>query len=237
MIIRCLDFETTGLPTEDKPTGIMETGWCDLSVDDGRITGPEGHLVNPGIPTSIEARAVHHISDADVERSGIAPTKSTMLLMEGEHSHFCSHNIDMEKAYFGGGDREWVCTYKTALRIWPDAPGHKLQELRYFLGIDDEPDFDPGLTQAPHRAPDDAYVCAFVLRRLLASETLDVLVRWSNGPALLAMCWMKKHKGKTWQKVAYEDRPYLEWIYNVSDVKDRDIRATVKYWLNKTATN
>ena len=235
-IIRCIDFETTGLPGPDMPaSGIMQTGWCDLTVETGAITNPTDHLVNCGIPVSIEARAIHHISDEQVQLIGITPDKSCAILMDGPHQYFGAHNIDMEQAYFGGGERVWICTYKTALRVWPDAPGHKLQELRYFLGLDDEPDFDPKHTQFPHRAPDDSYVCAFVMRRLLAAETLETLVKWSSGPALLMMCWMRKHKGKTWQKVAYEDREYLEWIYNVSDVKDRDIRATVKYWLKQTA--
>jgi exodeoxyribonuclease X len=33
------------------------------------------------------------------------------------------------------GDAIWVCTYKCALRIWPDLPSHGNQALRYHLGL------------------------------------------------------------------------------------------------------
>lgn len=231
MIIRCIDFETTGLMTDEEVHAIMEIGYVDLA--DKRMSRPIGELVNPGRPTSIEARAVHHISDDDVA-GAISPTEACLILMEGPHQFFCAHNIDFERKFFGGGERQWICTYKTALRVWPEAPGHKLQELRYFLRIDEDPDFNPEKAERPHRAPDDAYVCAFVLRRLMDEVTIAELVRWSSGPALLHMCFMKKHKNKPWSQVARDDRDYLDWIYNTSDVKDRDIRATVKYWLKQT---
>jgi exodeoxyribonuclease X len=163
------------------------------------------------------------------------------MLADGRHEYLVAHNIDHEKAYVGPGvhpetgeERKWLCTYKTALRIWPDAPGHKLMELRYYLHLDDESDFDRDLASPPHRAAADAYVCAHLLRRILKEEAVDKLVHWSSGPALLYMCFMKKHKGTPWGEVARKDRDYLDWIYNKSDVTDRDIRATVKYWLKKT---
>src|SRR5262245_25865334 len=34
----------------------------------------------------------------------------------------------------------WLCTYKSALRAWPDAPRHSNSVLRYWLGIDIPPD-------------------------------------------------------------------------------------------------
>lgn len=253
MKFRCIDVETTGLPSDDGAegavaSGMMQAGWCDY-VPGAPIVGPESVLVDCGIPVSIEARAVHHISD-EMVAGEINPTEACRRIAAGDHTHMVAHNTDHEKHYVGAGvgpdgeERQWLCTYKTSLRLWPDAPGHKLSELRYFLDLDSADDFDPKLCSMPHRAPDDAYVCAHLVRRILRhveelqdkTINLDRLVKWSTGPALLVMCWMKKHKGKTWRQVAYDDRPYLEWIYDKSDVKDRDIRATVKYWLNQTAT-
>jgi exodeoxyribonuclease X len=242
--IRCIDTETTGVPS-DEETGhaLVEIGWCDLSeasTIDGTdyVVGEQaGELVNPGRPIPVQARAVHHISDEDVQ-DAIHPDEACMILNDGDHTHCCAHNIDFEKKFVGIGDRKWLCTYKTALRLWPDAPGHKLGELMYFLEIDKEPDFVKEKAFPAHRAPPDAYLCAFVLRKILRThDDVEELIRWSNGPALLYMCFMKKHKNKPWATVAREDRPYLVWIYEQSDVKDRDIRATVKYWLNLTAQN
>lgn len=233
MKIRAIDLETTGFKTDDKPTqGIMEIGYADLV--DGEVSAAQGQLVDSGISTSIEARAVHHISD-DMCAGEIRPDDACKILMDGDHEYFCAHNTDHEKQFFGGGERKWLCTYKTALRLWPDAPGHKLNELRYFLELDENNDFDQKQVLAPHRAPSDAYICAHLIRRILQEAELqsidiDRLVKWSSGPGLLYMCWMKAHKGKPWHEVPAS---YLDWIVNKSDVTDRDIKATARYYLKK----
>lgn len=245
-MFRAVDLETTGLPSEDEdgpPTGIMEIGYCDYAEGDP-IGAPIAHLVDCGIPVTIEARAVHHISDAMV-KGAMNPSQGCALLADGKHEFLVAHNIDHEKRYIGPGidpqtdeERAWLCTYKAALRIWPDAPGHKLQELRYFLDLDAAPDFDPKLAEPPHRAAADAYVTAHLLRKILAfietdkakAEKINLkrLVSWSSGPALLVMCFMKKHKGTPWSKVPVD---YLRWITEKSDIKDRDILATARYWI------
>lgn len=239
MTYRCIDFETTGLGDKDgERAGLMEVGWCDMRF--GVVHDPESSLVDCGMPVSVEARAVHHISDAMVA-GAINPTEACALLMDGEScggvDYFAAHNVDFEKKFFSGGEVPWICSYKCALRIWPDAPGHKLMELAYHLKLDEADDFGPGFAFPLHRAPGDAYVCAHLLRLILKQGVpIEKLVKWSSGPALLYMCFMKKHKGVPWSQVARDDREYLEWIYNKSDVKDRDILATVKYWLKQTAT-
>lgn len=237
MTYRCIDAETTGLPADGVVTGLMEIGWCDLRF--GIIHPPQSALVDSGIPVSIEARAVHHISD-EMVAGEIKPDEACKIVADGEHEYLCAHNVDHEKHYLAPGirqsdgvDRKWCCTYKSALRIWPDAPGHKLQELRYFLQLDSAEDFDPKLADPPHRAAADAYVCAHLLRKILKEITVEQLVRWSSGPALLWMCFMKKHKGTPWKDVP---KDYLDWIVNKSEITDRDIRATAKYYLNHKPT-
>ena len=76
----------------------------------------------------------------------------------------------------------------------------------------------------------DAYVCAHLLRRILQEITVEQAVKWSSGPALLYMCFMRKHKGTPWKDVP---RDYLDWVVNKSDITDRDIRATAKYYLTR----
>lgn len=248
MRFRTVDLETTGLPSDDggPPTGIMELAWCDYVVGEP-IGKPVSMLVDCGIPVTIEARAIHHISD-EMVAGELKPDEAVPKLAAGDHAYLVAHNVDHEKRYVGTGFkpgstdelRDWICTYKPALRLWDSAPGHKLQELRYFLKLDDADDFDPKLAEPPHRAAGDAYVCAHLLRRMLQEaekQNIDLprLVKWSAGPGLLVLCYMKKHKGKLWSTVAREDRPYLEWIYEKSDITDRDILATAKFWLKQTA--
>ncbi|WP_080654916.1 3'-5' exonuclease [Bradyrhizobium japonicum] len=67
MLIRVLDFETTGMPPD---AAVCEVGWCDLRTYAGttacEIGKPVGMLVDPNRAMPPEARAIHHISDADV---------------------------------------------------------------------------------------------------------------------------------------------------------------------------
>lgn len=235
MTYLCIDVESTGIPADGEVHGIMEVGRCRLK--NGIIKAPESKLVDCGISVSIGARATHHISD-EMVAGEINPTQACMWLMEGDQQYFIAHNIDFEKKFFDGGETSWICSYKTALRLWPDAPGHKLMELRYFLDLDAVDDFDPKLADPPHRAGPDAYVCAHLFRRILheaGNQKVDVerLVKWSNGPALLYMCWLKKHKGTPWKDVPAD---YLRWIIEKSDITDRDIRATAKYYLTRGST-
>lgn len=229
MIIRCIDFETTGLPTEADPHAICEIGWCDVvwHRDSVEIASPGSTLIFPARPISLEAMAVHHIRDVDVVN---APRIDTELpkLMQGADA-FCAHNIDFEQAFFGGGDKPWVCTYKSALRIWRDSPEHSNQVLRYFLKLDEGSDFDRDLATPPHRAAADAYVTAHVLSHLLGSASFDDLVRWSSGPALLLRVGFGKHAGMLWQDVPHG---YLDWVIKNFD-DNRDVRATARYYLNQ----
>lgn len=226
MIIRCIDFETTGIPSPTTPQAIVEAGWCDFDAqrDGGTIGEPRNMIVNPGRPIPPEASAVHHIVDRDV--AGAPPQASALAALSDGVTFWAAHVADFESEFFGG--KPLVCTFKAALRVWPDAPGHKLQELRYWLRLDDREDFDPLFAMPPHRAAPDAYVCAFVLRELLGHVSLGDIERWSRGRALLVTCFFKKYRGVRWSDVPHD---YLEWVIeNIKD--DPDVRATARFYLN-----
>src|SRR6185437_4732810 len=72
MRLRLVDFETTGMPPDAR---VCEVGWCDLVGRDAdpttglmqwSIGEPQGLLVNPRCPMPPDARAIHHIGDADL---------------------------------------------------------------------------------------------------------------------------------------------------------------------------
>lgn len=216
MIIRCIDFETTGIPTDDDKHAIVEIGWCDL----GKIS--KSVLCNPGRPIPPEAMAVHHITDAMV-----ASATGDASAIDGA-DYYVAHNADYERQFYQT-DKPVICTYKVALRLWPDAPSHGLQFLRYFLSLD----VDPEQASPPHRAGPDAHVCAGLMQRILdeGNVTLDDMVRWSSGPALLPRINFGKHRGAKWDEVPVD---YLQWIADKSDM-DRDVKANARHWLKKRA--
>lgn len=220
-IIRAIDFETTGIPTPEDKHAIVEIGWCDLT--DGVLDLPKAVLCNPGRPIPHEAMAVHHITDQMV-----ADAAGNVGLL-GEPNYFAAHNADYERQFFDPGV-PYICTYKVALRLWPEATSHGLQFLRYHLGLA-APEH---VAMPPHRAGPDAYLCAVLMQRILAEDraSIEDMVRWSSGHALLPRCPLFKHKGKKWEDVPFE---YLDWIANKPNDVAADVKANARLELKKRA--
>jgi exodeoxyribonuclease X len=226
MLLRVTDFETTGVPPD---AAICQIGWTDVGVVNGRIKigVPTAMFINPGRPIPPEARAVHHIRDKDVAE---APTVDAgfLKLMDFRPDAFVAHNAKFEREFFAGSDIPWICTRKVAMRIWPDAPNHQNQTLRYWLGVDEDVDFDRNNAMPPHRAGPDTYITAFILARAILKATVDDMIRWTNEPSILpGAIHFGKHKGTPWPQV---DPSYLQWMVNQADM-DEDARYTARYWL------
>ena len=167
--------------------------------------------------------AVHHITDQMV-----ADAAGNVGLL-GEPNYFAAHNADYERQFFDPGV-PYICTYKVALRLWPEATSHGLQFLRYHLGLA-APEH---VAMPPHRAGPDAYLCAVLMQRILAEDraSIEDMVRWSSGHALLPRCPLFKHKGKKWEDVPFE---YLDWIANKPNDVAADVKANARLELKKRA--
>lgn len=229
-MIRVIDYETTGTD-EDPDAEIIECGSYDLQLvnDAWLISRPINFMVRPQRPIPPEARAVHHISDADVAD---APMLRDVIDDFLDGVEICAaHNARFEEHFTPHKGLHWICTYKAARVVWPDAPSHSNQGLRYWLGLDDAEDFDAGLSMPPHRATPDAYVTAHLLRRLLAERTVEELLLYSQYPAVLKVMNFGKHKG-----MLFSDAPtdYLEWIRDKSDMNE-DTKFTARRELKMRA--
>jgi exodeoxyribonuclease X len=217
MLMRVIDFESTGLPPD---AAIVEVGWCD--VVDG-VVGEQGSmLVNPKRPIGLEAMATHHIRDHEV--AGAPPIDLGLRrLMEGEPDVFVAHNAAFEQEFFKGGETPWVCTLKVARRLWPDAPRHTNTLLRYYLELE----LDEDRAMPPHRAAPDAYVTAHIVAKALQLASIEMMVKWTKEPSLLPRCNFGQHSGKAWADVPVS---YLTWMAN-NEGMDADKRYTAKYHL------
>jgi exodeoxyribonuclease X len=228
MKARVIDFETTGVPT-DQVKAICEVGYTDVDLISGDISLPVEHLVNPGHPIPPVTQAVHHITDADVA-DAMSPTEACVLLTQGmERGLDCyvAHNAQFERQFFGGGETPWVCTMRVAMALLPDAPAHNNQTLRYWLKLD----LDNRYAMPPHRAGPDTYVTAHILRELLKRTSIDEMVRMTSGPILLPIITFGKHKGKRWDQVP---KDYLEWMINQGGF-DGDKLHTARHYLEQMA--
>ena len=226
--LRVVDLETTGNSHTDG--GVVEIGWQDVvRGDDGGWAlrgGPQAMLIDPARPISAATSAIHHIIDEDVagaprwqavagEILRAAPGPAPMALVAHRaafEQRWCTRALT--------GGLPWICTWKGALRIWPEAPGHSNQGLRYWrrpAGLD-------RATGLPaHRAGPDAYVTAFHLRDMLAAASPETLVAWSAQPALLARVPYGRLRGRRFRDLADEDLATLA----AGERSDGDLGFTV----------
>jgi exodeoxyribonuclease X len=221
--IRVIDLETGG----NGPNDVCEIGWQDVvlcSNGQWRVNEDKGALlVNPGRPMSPATMAVHHILDSqvadapfwkDVASSVLRPTEGVVAL--------AAHRAAFEQRYctprFTGGAR-WICTWKCALRVWPDLQRFSNQMLRYQR-------MPAGLVHEfglpAHRAMPDAYVTAYHLRDLLNETSMEQLLAWSHEPGLLPRVPSGPERGKAWDRLS--DEALVEFVRD----RDGDIRFTAR---------
>ena len=225
-IIRVIDLETTG---EAPPVhGVCEIGWQDVALgDDGRwaVHGEGGaRLVNPGRSIPPLTQAIHHILDEhvadappwhDVARAVLDPYPRRIALAAHRSLYeqkFCTPALTR--------DAPWICTWKCALRLWPDSPAFSNQMLRYWRkpeGLEHE----RGLPA--HRAFPDAYVTAFHLRDMLNAVGAAQLLAWSSVPGLLPRVIRPgPDRGKEWHEISDD-----ALVVMLGD-RDEDVRFTAE---------
>lgn len=228
-IIRVIDFETTGM---EPPADVCEVGYCDLiSTPDGwRVEEPQSWLCGvESIPP--EVRAIHHIGMDDVD--GHLPFNAVSLV---EQSDTCAviaaHNMEFEERWLGiDGIMPALCTYKAALRVWPDAPGHSNGVLRYWLEDQGLLSLDHDMAMPPHRAGPDAYVTAHILKALLDLATAREMVAWTKEPRLLPKCPLGKFRGFAWADV---ETGFLTWMLN-QPTMEADLKWNARRELDRRA--
>lgn len=236
MTVRIWDIESTGTdPMTDKVCEIASIDLVKLT-DKYTVTNARETLVNPGVPIPAQASAVHHIIDADVAgKPFLVKAIEPFLQFHDEQIVFVAHNAEFEKSFLKGFTDEiknhsWVCTYKCALRVWPDLPSHSNQFLRYHFGFVD-PFGIPRADIDPHRALSDCYVTGCIFLALTQRAKFADLLAWSAEPALHTVLHFGKHRGKRFDAV---DRDYLHWIAEKSDL-DEGVKFSARHWLQQKA--
>jgi exodeoxyribonuclease X len=228
--IRVIDLETTGSrpPAHD----VCEIGWQDVALaSSGRwevIEGRGAFYVNPGRPIPPVTMAVHHIINEDVAGApswrDIAPG---VLRPAIRPLALAAHRAAFEQrfctpALSGGAD--WICTWKCALRLWPDSPSFSNQVLRYWrkpAGL------DRAMGLPVHRALPDAYVTAHHLRDMLAEASPAQLLAWSAEPGLLPRVPAGAERGKPWRELSNET------LATHAADRDEDIRFSAQHEITR----
>lgn len=227
-----IDLETL----EDRPpAAVIEIGWTSVRAEEehesardfvhGELEGemlfgiPEGQEMSPA------NRAVHHIDPAELEGLCLFDPAEWRAGLD-DVTLLVAHNSAFEEQWIDWG-LPWVCTYKCALRAWPDAPSHSNQALKYYLGHEDGPHLYP-----PHRALPDAKVTALTFARLLELYELSELIQWTKEPRLVTKMPFGKHKGGLLRDLPLD---YLRWVEDPRkcEAADEDLRHSVSLEIDR----
>ncbi len=207
-----IDFETTNVdPKIAHPVEIALFG-------EGVIYNT---LIKPPVPIPVETSAIHHIVDSDVSTSPEWPEVKTALRSfadKMENKIFIAHNAEYEQGIIKEGfeDLAWICTYKCALILYPDAPSYKNEVLRYYLGLSNLGRLHP---QNAHNAFHDCVVTFELFQKMLELATVEQMIKWSKEPKAFRKISFGKHIGQTWDMIPGD---YLSWICKQVDM-DRDV--------------
>lgn len=220
-IIAVLDLETTGDSPEDVP---VEIGI--VYLHNGSFSSQYHTLINPG-KRSIHpcAQASHHITLDDLRKNGLRVKPAFYKKLVEDCDYIVAHYAAFDKGFLPDLSKPWICTHRCAQHLWPESPKHKLQVLRYYLGL--APQIPSGLH--PHRALYDAHVCAALLQRMLEQHTPDELHTMMEQPLVFHQVGFGKHKGEPWADLPMD---YLHWILRQDF--DEDTKNTARHHIAET---
>ena len=220
-----LDTETTGTGPVDR--------LCQIAF---KIKGgyTVNELFNPGMPISIDAMTVHHITnemvldnpafrDSDTWRKLQDLIKSDGYVMVAHNAPF---DVDMLKKE-GIEPKNVICTLKLARYFDKDGviPKYGLQYLRYYLKLN--------VDALPHTALGDIMVLEALFKRIYTKaviefrdDTVSKMIELSSKPVLYRRMPFGKHKGLKMEEVPLD---YLQWLSG-TDLEE-DLRYTIEQYL------
>lgn len=222
MRILVLDTETAGLDPKD--------GVCEIAIIevDENLNPVEtfSSLIDPEGPISPQASGVHGIVGEDVKD---APTLEEFfeIILQDRYKHedviAVGHNVKFDLGFVGHcfkGEITPLCTLRLARHLYPDAPDHKLQTLRYAFGLESKGETDN------HRALGDTLRCLNLLMRMSEDTGYSVpqLIELSVTPIKVQTMPFGKHKGLQLSELPYQ---YKKWLLDKAEIDD-DLRCSLQ---------
>lgn len=219
-----IDTETTGMNPGEH--ALVEIAVTEVDSDRRIVLPTRSSFIKPPHPIPPEASSVHHLTDEDVANSPPASEVVLAYLDYPKGTIYVAHNAVFDRGFlepYIPGAR-WICTFKAALRVWPSAPNHKNQTLRYWLGIRFQPSGEP------HRAGPDTEVTARIFLRLLEEASVEQMLAWTEDPPILPTCPIgRQWRGKPWADV---DTGFLEWMLKQADMEP-DLKWNARHELDR----
>lgn len=219
-----IDTETTSV----EPTATAcEVGFIEIDKD-FNILQEQSSIVDPGQMISPGASGIHGIVNKDCE------SYPTMWEWFHESDPSCygkvldgpvvviGHRVSFDVRFFGPfipNLIQEICTLRYARKLYPHADDHKLQTLKYSLGL-------PKGGSA-HRVMSDVmdsyHLCRHICDR--TGMTLPQLADASKSPMEVLNMSFGKYKGEKFSNIP---KHYLRWaLENMKDL-DSDLQYTIR---------
>ncbi|HSR74563.1 MAG TPA: 3'-5' exonuclease [Sulfurovum sp.] len=237
------DTETTGNQEQDR---IIQIGAMivhnkeDIEILDELCMAP--------VPISLEAMEVHNITPEIIEGKGLFDETDfalKVLQLNKKENYLIAHNIqfDLSMLEKEGFENNYtlIDTLRCAKHLLPDSPNHRLQYLRYALGLYqiEEAEADKlGITIKAHDAIGDVLVMKLLLSKLvrLVQENhpgvnpMKKLAELTQTPVMIKTFKFGKYKDREIAEVLNEDRGYIQWMRANLEL-DEDMQFTLDYYL------
>lgn len=226
-----LDTETTGNETRDR--------LCQLAYKTPGQTVDDmfNKLYKAPLPISIDAMAVHHITEAMIADQPLFADSleypAVKELLEAPTSVVVAHNAPFDLQMLekdGIFVTRWIDTLRVVRHLDPEMkiPKHSMQYLRYLLNLD----ADITTPVQAHDARGDVIVLELLYKRLATKireesgsdedQAIEQMITISQSPVRVGKFTFGKHRGKTVSEVAKEDRGYLEWLLTQKKQSDQN---------------
>lgn len=193
-----------------------------------------------GVPLEFSAMAVHHILESEILDKPLFWDSSDANALQAllQEYSLVAHNAAYDIGVLVRQGIEIptsICTLRLSRYLYPEIEQHKLQYLRYYLGVE--------FAEKPqtHDALGDVLVLEKVFYKMYENlkhrfpekndmELKELMIDISSHPSILYMCKFGKHKGTLWSDVP---RDYLDWVVNRSDFTDEDVIYTARHYLER----
>jgi DNA polymerase-3 subunit epsilon/exodeoxyribonuclease X len=239
------DTETTGNTQEDR---IIQIGAM-IVAQNGAVESYD-ELCFSEVPIKLEAMEVHNITPDLISSKG--DFKSTHFYQKlhtlNENSNYLiAHNIKfdlsmLEKEGFVN-NMKIIDTLRCAKHLYNDSPYHRLQYLRYSLGLYKEEQSEAqkyNITIKAHDAIGDVLVMKLLLSKLVSlakekypnANPMEQLVTLSATPVMMKKFVFGKYVGLDIEDVASKDIGYIKWMVKTLEL-DEDMRFTLENMLER----
>lgn len=236
------DTETTGKDIQDR---IIQLGLAIADIGDITNFVHIEDFCSAPVPINIEAMEVHHITpEMLIGKKEISEVDSyiNLCLHNNDSNYFVAHNINFDLNMLA--KEGFVChakiidTHRCAKHLLKEFKTHRLQFLRYALGLYKQDMFYPVESINAHSALGDVFTMHQLLNHLLDNlkrdeperDPFEYLVELTKQPVLVEEFPFGKHKG---DKLYTIPTSYLNWaLSNINDLSE-DLRYSIQITLKQ----